>query len=355
MIKQEAKYYEAFTITEEMEISIVASIKSNQQQIQAVTCERVRTATKEDPYMRILSNTIINGFPNEASCLPPQLQPYWQHKGNLSIVDEVIMFKDRIIVPPSLRPEICITLHSAHQGTSAMSERARKTVFWPGISSSIQNTREKCNTCWEIAPSQSHFPPVEPTISTSPFEAIASDYLKLHGHSYLVIVDRFSNWPHITKVEHGPTTIGAKRLIRALKRTFATFGVPFEISSDGRPEFTAEETKGFLRRWGVHHRLSSAYNPRSNNRAEVAVKAMKRLLWDNIASNGSIDTEGYTRQYYSFEIPQTPPRKRHPQKSSSVVYFEAFFPFDRRCRYVTTTPLNRNGGGYGSTERHIEV
>ena len=113
--EKEAKYDEASAITDEMAILIVASIKSNYQKIQAVTLERVRSATKEEPYMRILSDTIINGFPNEASCLPPQLQPYWQHQGNLSIVDEVIIFKDKIIVPPSLPPEICITLHSAHQ------------------------------------------------------------------------------------------------------------------------------------------------------------------------------------------------------------------------------------------------
>ncbi|XP_066933557.1 uncharacterized protein [Clytia hemisphaerica] len=143
-------------------------------------------------------------------------------------------------------------------------------------------------------------PPIEPVIPISPFEAISSDYFKLHGHWYLVIVDRFSNWPHITKVEHNPTTIGSKGLIRALKRFFATFGVPQELSSDGGPEFTANETEDFLKRWGVHHRLSSAYNPRSNGRAEVAVKAMKRLLRDNIAPNGNIDTESFTRAILQF-------------------------------------------------------
>jgi len=41
---------------------------------------------------------------------------------------------------------------------------------------------------------------------------------------------------------------------------FSTFGVPEELSSDGGPEFTASTTGEFLQRWGVRHRLSSAYH-----------------------------------------------------------------------------------------------
>ena len=152
MIKQEAKYYEAFTITEEMEISIVASIKSNYRQIQAVTWERVRSATKEDPYMRILSDTIINGFPNEASCLPPQLQPYWQQKDNLSIMDEVIMKQDyRTTITSSINLHHSSFFPSRH--ISNVREAKENSLLARDILKHILNTRGKSNTCLEIAPS----------------------------------------------------------------------------------------------------------------------------------------------------------------------------------------------------------
>ncbi len=64
-----------------------------------------------------------------------------------------------------------------------------------------------------------------------------------------------------------------------------------EISSDGGPEFTASVTADFLSRWGVHHRISSAYFPQSNGRAEVAVKKCKRLLMDNIGPTGSLNSD----------------------------------------------------------------
>ena len=45
----------------------------------------------------------------------------------------------------------------------------------------------------------------------------------------------------------------------------------------------------------MKHRLSSAYNPQSNGRAEVTVKTMKRLLQDNIGANGNLNTDTVTR------------------------------------------------------------
>ena len=45
----------------------------------------------------------------------------------------------------------------------------------------------------------------------------------------------------------------------------------------------------------VQHRLSSAYHPQSNGRAEVTVKAMKRLLRNNVDRNGKLNTDAVTR------------------------------------------------------------
>ena len=53
--------------------------------------------------------------------------------------------------------------------------------------------------------------------------------------------------------------------------------------------------QSFLQRWGVKHRLSSAYNPHSNTRAELAVKTGKRILRDNLSTKGSLDTDKFAR------------------------------------------------------------
>ena len=128
-----------------------------------------------------------------------------------------------------------------------MLARALKSYFWPGITIDIQRKREACDDCWRIAPSQQNLPPIQPHIPTSPFEAIAADYCTVEGYHYLITVDRFSNWPEVTQVVPGSRTSGAAGLITALKRNFATFGVPLELSNDGCPEFSTKETEDFLR------------------------------------------------------------------------------------------------------------
>ena len=89
-----------------------------------------------------------------------------------------------------------------------------------------------------------------------------------------------------TKLDEAP---GSHGLIHNLKYIFATFGASEEPSSNGGPEFTAAETQKFLERLGVRHRLSAAYHPRSNGRAEVAVKLMKRLLQSHTNADGTLD------------------------------------------------------------------
>ena len=71
--------------------------------------------------------------------------------------------------------------------------------------------------------------------------------------------------------------------------------MPQELSSDGGPQFIADATQDFFRRWGVKHRVSAAYNPQSNGRAEVAVKTTKHLIENNIGPNGELDTDKFLR------------------------------------------------------------
>ncbi|QQP40844.1 Putative LOC101858828 [Caligus rogercresseyi] len=126
-----------------------------------------------------------------------------------------------------------------------------------------------------------------------PFEEIFADYFDLDGQRYLIVGDRFTGWTEVYLPS--PNSHGAKGLISALRRYLGTFGVPNELSSDGGPEFTSIDTKEFLQKWGINHRISSAYNPQSNGRAEVSVKATKRLLRGNSKMGVLITIHSYGR------------------------------------------------------------
>ena len=56
-----------------------------------------------------------------------------------------------------------------------------------------------------------------------------------------------------------------------------------------------------LQDFGIHHRVSSAYHPHSNLRAELGVKDVKRLLRENGDSDGSINNSRMTAALLTFK------------------------------------------------------
>ena len=52
--------------------------------------------------------------------------------------------------------------------------------------------------------------------------------------------------------------------------------------------FKKGEVQKTQKQYGIHHRNSLAYNPHSNSRAEIGVKTVKRMMRQNIDSDGSI-------------------------------------------------------------------
>ena len=90
-------------------------------------------------------------------------------------------------------------------------------------------------------------------------------------------------------------------MISKCRLLFENYDVPEEFSSDGGPQFTSTEFQTFLKDWGVHHRLSSAGYPQSNGRVELAVKSSKRIIRDNISSNGDLDNNKAARAILQFQ------------------------------------------------------
>ena len=86
-----------------------------------------------------------------------------------------------------------------------------------------------------------------------PFSDVCADFFEYSLRSYLVIVDRHSNWISIFHLSSDTSS----NIIMILRDYCICWGVPQSISTDGASNFTPNEIEEWLRRWGIHHRVSS--------------------------------------------------------------------------------------------------
>ena len=144
------------------------------------------------------------------------------------------------------------------------------------------------------------------------------------GKTYLVIVDRYSNWPIIER-----SSEGSKGLINCLRHTFATYGIPDELSSDGGMEFMSHSTQKFLADWGVRHRVSSVAFPHSNCRAEIGVKSAKRILAENTNARGDLNLDAFQRAILTYRNTPSPDTKLSPSQCVFGRTIKDFIPIPR--------------------------
>ena len=240
-----------------------------------IRVQELRDQAKRDGTYIQLKERILNGFPDHKNQLPEALRQYWQVRQGLSIEDDLILYGCRLLIPAAMRKKILAHLHLAHQGVTRTKQRARLTLYWPGMDNDIENIITSCKQCQDYLPSN-HKEPLQAKVRpVRPFQEAAADFCYHAGRSYLVWVDCYSDWPIIAPMDKGTT---ANHLIAACTEIFAQTAVPDILWTDGGPQFTSRVFQDFLHQWGILHKKSTPYYPQSNGKAEATVKAMKKVL-----------------------------------------------------------------------------
>ena len=163
----------------------------------------MQVETNKDKQLTKLKEEIQRGMSDSMYDIVTELREFHKFRHGLLVVDGVVCYKNRVVIPESLQQRVLGILHAAHQGVSGMMHRAEQSVFWPGISTDISRVRATCRTCVRNAPSQPAGPPVTPPSPCYPFEMIAADYFHLDGWNYLVMGDRYSGWISVHRTGKG--------------------------------------------------------------------------------------------------------------------------------------------------------
>nr|GEZ30207.1 reverse transcriptase domain-containing protein [Tanacetum cinerariifolium] len=103
------------------------------------------------------------------------------------------------------------------------------------------------------------------------------------GNKYiLVAVDYLSKW---VKAKVLPTNDA--RVVKFLKSLFSRFGTPKAFISDRGTHFCNDQFSRVMAKYGVTHRLSTAYHPQTSGQVEVTNRGLKRILETTVGENRS--------------------------------------------------------------------
>ncbi|GKB18133.1 reverse transcriptase domain-containing protein [Tanacetum coccineum] len=102
------------------------------------------------------------------------------------------------------------------------------------------------------------------------------------GNKYiLVAVDYLSKWVEAKAL---PTN-DARVVCKFLKTLFSRFGAPRAIISDRGTHFCNDQFTKVMLKYGVTHRLSTAYHPQTSGQVEVSNRGLKRILERTVGEN----------------------------------------------------------------------
>ena len=107
--------------------------------------QEIRAQQQADPELIEIFNFCQRGWP---AFMPqnPLLQQYWVNQRHLTIVDEILLFDDRIVIPTNMRMEMLNKLHESHLGITKCRALAQTSVWWPNIYIHGQEVHCVCQT-----------------------------------------------------------------------------------------------------------------------------------------------------------------------------------------------------------------
>jgi len=164
-------------------------------------------------------------------------------------------------------------IHIGHQGITKCKDRARQSVWWPGISRELEDLVRNCHECCKAQRQRAQ--PLTPSpLPELPWQKVGTDLFEWKKDTYLLIVDYYSQYIEFARLNQ-PT---AEEIIVHTKSIFARHGIPEVVVSDNGPQYTSDAYAKLAQKYQFQHVTSSPYLPQSNGEAERAVGTVKNLL-----------------------------------------------------------------------------
>ncbi|KAI3775973.1 hypothetical protein L1987_45733 [Smallanthus sonchifolius] len=241
------------------------------------------------PWFSDLANYLANGYVMKD--MNAQQKRKLFRDARKYIWDDPYLFRiggDRILRRCVRKEEGLDILRHVHEGLTGGHHGAHTTAqkvfdcgfFWPTVVEDAIEFVKTCDACQRTGNiSSKNEMPQNPIQVLEIFDVWGIDFMgpfpSSSGNRYiLVAIDYVSKW---VEAQALPTN-DARAVVRFLKKLFTRFGIPKAIISDRGTHFCNAVMEKALERYGVTHRLSTAYHPQTNGQVENANRGVKRIL-----------------------------------------------------------------------------
>ena len=242
------------------------------------------------PWYADIVNYLVSGL------IPPDLTSQQRrrflHDVKLYYWDEPYLFKqgaDQIIRRCVAEEEVVGILQHCHSspygghygGFRTAAKVLQSGFFWPSLFKDAHEFARMCDRCQRVGNiSQRHEMPLNNILEVEIFDVWGIDFMGPFPSSFnnqyiLVAVDYVSKWVEAAAF---PTN-DSKVVVRFLqKNIFTRFGTPRAIISDEGTHFSSKQFESLLAKYGVKHKVATAYHPQTSGQAEVSNREIKRIL-----------------------------------------------------------------------------
>ena len=100
--------------------------------------------TDRDPILAKVRNNVLRGWISLEGVEPQPYQSCWQE---LSVEDGCVLWGRRVIIPPQGRARALELLHNGHPGISWRKGLAQSFVWWPGMTTELEDKVKACSSC----------------------------------------------------------------------------------------------------------------------------------------------------------------------------------------------------------------
>ena len=109
-----------------------------------------------------------------------------------STCDNVLLYRERIMIPSTLQKRILKDFYIGHPGITRMKSLMRSFVYWPNMNKDIENVVKLCKGCALAAKA--------PPVKFNPWSEKDLPWSRIHlhfaspleGYYYLIVIDSFA-------------------------------------------------------------------------------------------------------------------------------------------------------------------